>query len=96
MKRVYAEPVGDIIRKVIEQQGLTDTWDQQRVCWLWPRIVGPAINRYTTRRYVDHGVLHVYMSSAPLKNELSFSRASLVQALNSAAGRQVLTDIQFH
>lgn len=96
MKRVYPQQVGVIIRQVIESQGLADTWDQQRVCTLWPYVVGQAVNRYTTRRYVDHGVMHVYLTSAPLKNELSFHRAELVAALNRAAGREVLTDIQLH
>ena len=55
-----------------------------------------GINRYTTRRYVSGGVLHVYLTSAPLKNELSFNRDRLISAINRVVGAEVITDVHFH
>ena len=69
---------------------------EQRALYMWPEIVGPGVNRYTTRRYVDHGVMHVYLSSAVLKNELSFHKTSLVEQLNRAAGSNVISQIVLH
>ena len=40
--------------------------------------------------------MHVYITSAVLKNELSFCRASLVEKINKAVGSDVLTEIVFH
>ena len=51
----------------------------------------------TTRRYVDSNhIFHVYLTSAVVKNELSFNRTALVEALNKAVGSTVITDIKFH
>lgn len=51
----------------------------------------------TTRRYVDSNhIFHVYLTSAVVKNELSFNRTALVEALNRAVGSTVITDIKFH
>lgn len=69
---------------------------EQRACYLWPEIVGPGVNRYTLRRYVDHGILHVYLTSAPLKNELSFMRQRLVTRINEALGEEIITDLRIH
>lgn len=96
MKRTYPKHIAAIIEESIAQAGLTDSFNEQRAAAAWGEIVGPAINRYTTRRYVDHGVLHVFISSAPLKNELSFSRERLIAELNNYVGAPVLTDIRFH
>lgn len=75
---------------------MTSMVAQQRACYLWPEIVGPGINRYTFKRYVDNGVLHVYMTSSVLKNELSFNRSALVEQINRAVGEQAITSIIFH
>lgn len=96
MKRTDPKQIGNIIEEAMARAGLTDTLNEQRASAAWIDVVGPAINRYTSRRYVDRGVLHVYMTSAPLKNELMFNRDKLIQALNRAVGADVVKEIQFH
>lgn len=96
MQRREAVRVDEIIRQAIESAGATEAYYNQRVCYLWPEVVGPVVNRHTTRRWVSGGTLHVVMTSASLKNELSYHRESLVDHLNRAAGRKVIDSIQFH
>lgn len=80
----------------MNRAGLTDTLNEQRASAAWIDVVGPAINRYTYRRYVEKGVMHVYITSAPLKNELSFNREKLISAINRQVGVDVVKEIQFH
>jgi predicted nucleic acid-binding Zn ribbon protein len=96
MKKRDPQLVSDIIQAAINQSGTRQAYDQQHICYLWPEIVGPSINRYTTRRWVERDELHVCIASASLKNELSFLTSSLVQRLNAAAGANVITKIIFH
>ncbi len=96
MKRTEPKSVGEIIRESIAASGLSDTVAEQRACFLWPEVVGPGINRYTFKRYVERGVLHVYITSAALKNELSFNRSQLVEQINRAVGSKAITSIVFH
>lgn len=96
MKRTYPKHIGAIIDEAMERAGLTDTLNGQRASAAWVDVVGPAINRYTLRRYVDHGVLHVYLSSGPLKNELGFARSRLIEAINRRVGVDTVKDIVFH
>lgn len=96
MKRTDPEQIGAIIEKMLAQNGMTDRYNEQRLCYLWSEIVGPGINRLTTRRLVENGVLHVWLTSAVLKNELSFQREHLVKVLNEAVGAEVIHDVKFH
>ena len=96
MKRTYPKHIAGIIDEAMAQAGPAESLNGQRAAAAWVDVVGTAINRYTTRRYVDHGVLHVYMTSAPLKNELSFNRDRLISAINNMVGADVISDIQFH
>ncbi len=96
MKRTYPKHIAAIIDEAMARAGLTDTLNEQRASAAWPDVVGPVINRLTTRRYVDHGVLHVYLTSAPLKNELIFNKSRLVEAINRIVGTDAVKDIAFH
>lgn len=96
MKRQEARTFGDLFKEAIRQVGLEGAYDEQRASYLWPEIVGPVVNRMTTRRYVDGGVLHVYISSASLKNELSFLTANLISRINETIGKEVIKSIVIH
>ncbi len=96
MKRNDAKSIKDIIDAALDESGMSSTFDEQKLCYMWPEIVGQSINRYTTRRYIENGVFHVYLSSAALKNELQFHRTRLIEALNKVAGRNVITNLIIH
>lgn len=96
MKRTQPQVIAEIVDEVFRHNGMSQAVAEQRICYLWPEIVGPGINRYTTRRYVDHGTLHVYLSSASLKSDLNYMRQDLIEQLNRAAGATVITAIAIH
>lgn len=95
MKRREAMSVGQIIDEVVAREGLTDVMAAQRACYLWVDVVGRNINRYTSRRYVEGSVLHVYITSACLRDDLNMLRDKLLAELNRRAGSR-LTDIRIH
>ncbi len=97
MKKTYPKLFSEIFDSVVKQTSDSDNFLRQQASYLWTEIVGPGVNRYTLRRYVDDlGVLHVFITSAPLKNELSFHRETIRQKLNSLIGKDVINDIQLH
>lgn len=96
MKRTDPHSIDEIITSMMEQAGMTDEFARRRISYLWAEVVGPAVNRFTARRYVDGTTLHVYITSAALKSELSFLVPRLVDRLNEAVGQIVITDIVIH
>lgn len=96
MKKREALTVGQIIEEAIAQTGNGQEYDRQRACFYWAEVVGPAITRLTTRRWVDRDTLHVCITSASLKNELQYHIPRLLRLLNDAVGRDVLTNIVIH
>lgn len=96
MKRHQALRVDQIIRQSIEQSGAAPDFDRHRICYLWPEVVGPTVNRHTSRRWVDGDTMHVCITSASLKNELGFMASHIVKRLNEAAGRNIIARIVFH
>ena len=93
MKRTEAMTVGDIINQLLKEDNIDRQFDEQKVVYMWPEIVGQGINRYTTSRWVKNGVLYLHISSAPLRNELMMNRTTLIKHLNDAVGSEVIRDI---
>lgn len=97
MKRTEPRLFADIFAEGMQKAGLSDTYDLQRASYLWADVVGPTVNRLTTRRYIDdNGTLHVYISSAPLKSELSFLIPTLIDRINNTVGKNVIKSIVLH
>lgn len=88
MKRTEAQSIGDIIHEVFVRAGMEGNEARQKALMMWPDVVGPAIARCTTRRYVtSDGIMHVYLNSASLKSDLQFAREKLLVQLNQYAGK---------
>ena len=96
MKRTEAESIGDILRSFLDTPDSRELLNRQKVSYFWSRVVGPEVNRHTTRRHVEGRTLHVYIDSAAIKNELAFAANSLVKVLNNEVGVSVIDKIIFH
>lgn len=98
MKKIEPQQVGDIINDVFRRAGQEDNACRHRALVNWVNVVGQGINQKTTRRYVtDDGVMHVYIASAAIKQDLMFMRQKLLEALNSyAAHPTAITDLILH
>jgi predicted nucleic acid-binding Zn ribbon protein len=95
MKRTEAKNIGQIINEVLQKEHLDVALDEHRASALWPQIVGDGINRYTIKRYAKDGVMPVHPSSASLANELMLNRATVIQRINEALGREIIHEIIF-
>ena len=96
MKRTDPMSLRQVIDMVVDRSSSKTEMLEHRASYLWPEIVGQGVNRYTSRRYVSRGLLHVYIDSAPLKTELEFRKSAIVEAINSALGTDMLKGIIIH
>ena len=96
MKRTQAKTIGEIVQDYLKKENLDVALDEHRASALWPQIVGQGINRYTVSRWVKDGVMHVQLSSAPLRNELMLNRTRIIAHINEALGNEVIKEIVFY
>lgn len=96
MQKTQAKQIGDIVQEYLKRENLDTALDEHRASALWPQIVGHGINRYTVTRWVKDGVMHVQISSAPLRNELNLNRSRVIALINEALGREVIREIIFY
>ncbi len=96
MKRHVPLRVDAIIRQAITAAGADESYERGRASFLWSEVVGPTVNRYTVRRWIQQDELHVVIASASLKNELSFSKERIVHHINQLVGKNVISKLVIH
>jgi predicted nucleic acid-binding Zn ribbon protein len=95
MKRTEAKSIAEIIGDFMQQEDIEDAVLEQKALRLWHQVVGPGVNRMTTERFVDNGVITVKISSAALRNDLMLSRSAIIAQLNQLVGKPVIREIVF-
>ena len=95
MKRTEAKSIAEIIGDFMQQEDIETTMLEHRALQHWGNVVGPGVNRMTTERFVENGVITVKISSAALRNDLMLSRSTIIAQLNQLVGKPVIKEIIF-
>ena len=62
---------------------------------LWPSLMGENIDRYTEKIIVRNKTLIVSLSSAPLREELTYGKEKIVKMINKELGKKLIEKIIF-
>ena len=85
--------LGQAIDQFIQQFKLQDGIDETKVRELWGVLMGKPIAKHTTRIDLRENKLYLTVDSAPLKNELFYSRDKIKEVLNRELGKVVIKDV---
>lgn len=90
------EPLGDALRRYLDQQGLAKRVGQATALEAWPGVVGPAVAAAARPLAVmADGTLIVAVRSSAWMNELSLMERDLLEALNRANPKAPLSRIRW-
>ena len=87
-----SEAMGDMLR----DYNIEEKYNESMLVGDWAKIMGPAIASRTTKLYIRDRTLHIQVSSAPLRQEMSMSRDLILKRLEEAAGKKVVDDIRIY
>ena len=93
MKRRNTEEVTDVLHQYLRLNGLEGPLNEYRLLQAWEEVMGEAVARYTTQKYLTNQTLCVHLNSAALKADLMMRRSEIVKALNERVGSTVIYDI---
>jgi len=96
MRRNKTITLKEALEDLIREYHLEPKLKEASVIKIWEGVTGKAITTRTKRVFVKDGVLHIYLSSSVVKNELMMLRESLRIQINSKAGEEVIREIMVH
>ncbi len=93
-KRINNESaVGDILNQIIKTNKLESGLNQISVIDAWKNLMGNGVNNYTRNVALRNGTLYVELTSAVLREELSYGKDKIIKMINEELGKDVVKDV---
>lgn len=83
----------DALKEFVGRNKLQKGLDKVQVRDVWNEQMGPAIAKYTTAIKLDRNTLYVQLSSSVLREELSYGKQKIIDNLNKALNKELITKI---
>lgn len=83
----------DAVKELLETYKLTPQLHEVKIKALWEHEMGKTINQYTTQLSLNKNILTITINSAPLRNELNFSKDKIINRLNEHLGEDVIKEV---
>lgn len=89
----YEISIGQAIQQFLRKSRLRSGIQSMQIEEVWEQIMGKTIARYTDKVQLVNATLFITTSVAPLKTELLYQKAKIIQRVNEAMGEPVVKDI---
>ncbi len=86
-------PIGDVLKQFISQNKLEAGMDIVNVRDAWKNVMGPGVNNYTTEIQLKRTTLYVALSSAVLREELSYGKEKIIKMINEELRKDLVTHL---
>ena len=84
-------PIGDVLKQFISQNKLEAGMDVVNVRDAWKNLMGNGVNNYTTEIQLKGSTLYVALSSAVLREELSYGKEKIIKMINEELRKDLVT-----
>ncbi|CAM3612418.1 DUF721 domain-containing protein [Flavobacterium gelidilacus] len=83
----------DILKEFIQVNKLDSGMDKIDVEQAWKNLMGNGVNNYTEEVLLKRETLYVKLSSAVLRNELSYGKDKIIKMINEEMGKEVVKSL---
>ncbi|MEO5645062.1 MAG: DUF721 domain-containing protein [Bacteroidia bacterium] len=81
------------IEEMMRTYRLQGKMDEMKLINGWEKVMGAVIVKYTRKIHIEKRVLFVEITSAALREELSYGKSKMIKLLNDEAGGNVIDDV---
>ena len=93
MRKSNESSLGEAINQLIDHYRLRDRLNEVRLKAAWDIQMGNTISNRTTGLKIKNEVLHIGISSAPLREELLFRKERIMELMNKELGGDYIKDV---
>ncbi len=91
-----SQSIKTIFQDIKKLPSLKKGFLSERINSAWKNIMGDQINKYTDKIIFKDKTLFVYLTSAPLKEELHYRKNQILERLNKELEHPVFEEIIFN
>ena len=85
--------ISDVLKEFIQTNNLQKGMDKIDVRDAWKNLMGNGVNNYTREIMLKGEILYVELTSAVLREELSYGKEKIVKMINEELGREVVKEV---
>lgn len=85
--------IGDALKEFLKKSKLKSGVQAMQVKEAWEKIMGKTIANYTDKIEIINSTLFISTNIAPLKNELLYQKAKIIERVNEALGEKVINEV---
>lgn len=85
--------ISDVLKQFIEVNKLESGIDKIDVEQAWKNLMGNGVNTYTKEVILKGTILYVSLTSAVLREELSYGKDKIIKMINEEMGKEVVKSI---
>ncbi len=93
MRNSNEESLKQVIEQLIKTYQLGDKLNEVRLLHSWERIMGEAISKRTSKINFKDQKLFIHLTSAPLKEELTYGKEKIKILLNEELGGDFIKEV---
>lgn len=93
MRKSNEQTLKEVLQDMVEFYKLRSKLNQTKVQQLWNRMMGQVVSNYTTDIKLRRKKLYISISSAPLRQELSYGKEKIIKMLNEELGGEFIEDV---
>ena len=86
-------PISDVLKQFISQNKLEAGMDVVNVREAWKNLMGNGVNNYTTEIQLKGSTLYVALSSAVLREELSYGKDKIIKMINEELRKDLVRSL---
>ena len=79
--------------EIVESKALSRGITNEKINGLWNQLLGDNISQFTDKVELRNETLYVSLSSAPLREELSYGKEKIMRMLNEEMGKETIKKI---
>jgi len=85
--------VGEVLKQIISSNKLESGMNQVAVADAWKSLMGNGVNTYTKQVTLKGSILYVDLTSAVLREELSYGKDKIIKMINEELGHEVVKQV---
>lgn len=85
--------IGDVLKQIIQTNKLQPGMDQVSVKEAWVALMGNGVNSYTKNVVLKGSTLYVELTSAVLREELSYGKDKIIKMINDELRRDIVKEV---
>ena len=94
-KKFEPQTIGEVLDDIVGSKALKTGLTNAKVVQIWSKLMGENIERYTDKIVVRKKTLTISLSSAPLREELTYGKEKIIRMINEETGDKLIEKIIF-